>query len=530
METSSDNQLPLYVVEDDKRRKLAPPPALNTGFSELRKVVFLVPPSTSGQLLVDDAPLTPVAVGDRPGWAWKPGFYAGEVRVDLVADEGDKLGTWRLDVSPDDRKLGRDLFFEMLADLLDFDPSLVVGQEPAQRRMGSLGTGEDPLVALTRLRTREASIKRALRAVLHEPMRALRARRTLVPLHRVRRVDRRTAQQALRRPVLLAAMEKLDTPDPVGPAYELTVDVPDAERHYDSPANRCLLAMLRALERRCSDVCAKLERKVENEPSSDTVTGLAQRWPTWSGFLQGMSAELHAATRREPFRSVSRSEITAAGLNAVSAHPLYARFWRLAWEALRTGVEGLEREDLLPLSPTWEIYERWCFVELGRRLEALLPEFEWKRGPRACLEGSAEDGSQLTLRLQPSFGSTSGKQTAGFWSISGQRYPDIVLSWQRNGDTGFVVMDAKYSVTRENVLKAMSSAHIYQDSLRMGRGRPLASVLLVPAPGGAPWLENSDFVAEHRVGVAALRPDGDSPEWLTTLLRGRVPTAIEGQP
>jgi hypothetical protein len=69
------------------------------------------------------------------------------------------------------------------------------------------------------------------------------------------------------------------------------------------------------------------------------------------------------------------------------------------------------------------------------------------------------------------------------------------------GDPRFVVFDAKYRASRANVLDAMSSAHIYQDSLRIGSRRPEASFLLVPCGGGAPWLEDAAFQAEHRVGV-----------------------------
>jgi hypothetical protein len=71
---------------------------------------------------------------------------------------------------------------------------------------------------------------------------------------------------------------------------------------------------------------------------------------------------------------------------------------------------------------------------------------------------------------------------------------------RRPGKVRFAVFDAKYRASRANVLDAMGSAHIYQDSLRIGAERPWASVLLIPAGGGAPWLEESAFHAEHRVG------------------------------
>ncbi len=527
MEATSPETVSLYVLQGDARLEMKPPPQFNVGFSELQEVFFFSSPVENCHLLVDDAPLTPVMKGDRAGWVWKPGFYAGEVRADLTGGDGRNLGSWRLDVSPDETKLGRDRFSEMLSDVLEFDPSLVVGQESARLRFGALGSNQDPLVALARIRAREAALRRSLKAIVREPVRALRSRRSLVPLHQIRRADRQTAVAALNQPMLLAAMGRLEHIEAAGSVRDLRANVPDVERHFDSPANRCLLAMLRALLRRCSDVSEALRRKVADEKYSGTVTPLAHRWPTWGSFLQGMRQDLLAVSRRRPFSEVTRAEITAAGLNAVSAHPLYARFWRLAWEALRTGVKGLEQEELLPMNPTWELYERWCFVELCRQLQVLLPRLEWKRHGSRSLEGRASTGARVRLQLQPSFRSTSGKARDGFWSISGQRWPDIVLSWEGPDESGFVVLDAKYRVARKNVLDAMSSAHIYQDSLRMGPKRPVCSVLLVPASGGAPWLEIAEFVAEHKVGIAALRPGCEPPAWLSSILTSCISAISE---
>lgn len=369
----------LWVRDGGVQRELLPVPALNAGFTETREVLFLTELDREYTLLIDDAPLTTVVEKNVSGWVWKPGFYAGEVRAELLTSDGALIQSWRLDVSPDGNKVGRDLFGEMLADLRDYDPALIVGQEPARQRLGTLGDSQDPLVALARLRARKTGVLRALRAILQEPHSALRARRNLVPLHLIRRVDRQTAHSALRQPTLLAAIGKFDEFEVAGPARELLADVPDVERHYDSPANRCALAMLQALLRRCIDVHERLELKVRNETRSETVTDLRQRWPAWSRFLNETRHALFAASRRQPFSEVSRAEVTAAGLNAVSAHPLYARFYRLSWESLRIGIDGIEDEELLPLSPTWEIYERWCFVELSRRIREMFPSYGWNR-------------------------------------------------------------------------------------------------------------------------------------------------------
>ena len=95
------------------------------------------------------------------------------------------------------------------------------------------------------------------------------------------------------------------------------------------------------------------------------------------------------------------------------------------------------------------------------------------------------------------------------WSISRERIPDMVLTVTADFGTRFVVLDAKYRASRPNVLDAMESAHIYQDSLRIGARRPDASLLIIPANGGAEWLEDPAFHDVHRVGVHVLSPDAE---------------------
>ena len=106
------------------------------------------------------------------------------------------------------------------------------------------------------------------------------------------------------------------------------------------------------------------------------------------------------------------------------------------------------------------------------------------------------------------------------WSISKERVPDLVLKVERADNRRFIVMDAKYRASRASVLDAMESAHIYQDSLRIGFRRPEGSLLIVPAPGGAAWLEGRAFQEEHRVGVHVLSPGMDAtlPSFVSAVL------------
>jgi len=65
---------------------------------------------------------------------------------------------------------------------------------------------------------------------------------------------------------------------------------------------------------------------------------------------------------------------------------------------------------------------------------------------------------------------------------------------------------------------AMRSAHLYHDALRFRNVSPELSVLLIPASGGASWLERIDFYESHGVGVVMLeRSEADQPTLLKVM-------------
>lgn len=496
---------------------------LNGGFAERQHTIFIGPADGECRLLVDDEPLGRVE-GSANEWSWTPAFYAGEVRAELLDADDRSLGVWLLDVSPDRGKAGREVFARMVDEILDFDPHLVIGEEPARRRLGALGDTDDPLILFERLRRRRRDLERALAAIRREPVSVLRARRQFVPLRDTRRADRRTLRSALRQPAALAAIRPGAVSSRYAPGSEPILDVPAVERTLDSPANRCILAMLRALLLRCRELSKSLNRLAQ-KPPDDTRTAVANRVDRWNQILCEMGRTFATAERRRPFSEVRRPEITAAGLNAVAAHPLYGRFWRVGWEALRRGLYRLDPEDRMPLSPTWELYERWCFVALARKLREWLPDYEWKtagrtESDRRRFTGKRGEWHRITLHLQRTFHNTKGRERNESWSISREFRPDLVMSSQSgDGPTRFVVLDAKYRAAEAGILSGMTeSAHPYADALRWGSRRPERTLLLVPNAAEAEWLTRTDYVDRHRVGVVALRPDLELPDWFRVLM------------
>ncbi len=493
------------------------PGVVATGFHELGSYCFLAP-IDGASLYIDEAPAEAIKVDGVHAWRWRPGFYAGQVVAELVSATGQRLAEYRIDVSPDETKLGDDVFRAMLDDLYGFDPGLLLGTEAAQASVGVSGEVTSPLLEYARLRRYAGDFVGALKAVTAQPLTRLRRERALVPYHQVRRVDAGSARGLLRRPDTAAFLRRnVALADGVIPLFDVMRSIDDS----DNPANRALASKLLAVRRRCVHVAAALQDVASKEEESATRTPLQPRLSRKLEFLGELAATLDKVARSEPFASVSRAEVTAAGLNAISAHPAYARAYRFAWSTLRHGVAGETRAESLWLSPTWEIYERWCFSRVVASLREIFDAVEWRMAyasngnDRIRLIGKGA-GIRVEACLQRCF-PPGGADKSGFQSVSMQLHPDIVITAEYGDQRRMLVLDAKYRTSRQNVLDAMRSAHLYQDALRWNGSRAAMSMLLVPRGGGAPWLEEPQFQAAHRVGVHVLAPNS-APTALTQLL------------
>lgn len=487
--------------EVENWQPLRPAPAVNPGFTET--CTYLIEkPAGDCKLYIDDEPLN-----DYPGriscWGWQPRFFCGEVTAELVLSAKSDSTLYLLDVSPDPKKMGRDAFAQMVRELWEEDPHLVVGAEPATTGSGLVGIDEDAWSAFARLRRYGHEAIRALEAIRARPMRKLRGRRDSVTVHQARRVDRHTAAILTRSSAIRLFADEMDESS-IGEASE-RLNVPCVESTLDSAANRAMLTLLLNLLRRTRALAEKLEQLVKKDVKSETRSPLEARWPKRKQCLKDFESQFKRLLRMQPFSEVRREEITSAGLTAIAADPQYSRAWRLGRKVLRQGFDSTDNEERLWISPSWEIYERWCFIRFGKMLAEEWPEWGWQRKNSSHRWKGSSNRAQAVLILQPAFlANRPGEEKR--WSISKQRVPDLVLQVKRGVEIRFVVLDAKYRSTRANVLDAMGSAHIYQDALRIGNRRPEGSLLIVPASGGADWLESPEFQKEHRVGVHVMAP------------------------
>lgn len=484
------------------------PDVLTSGFGELDVYRFRALPEH--RLYIDDALLPEQLHEGEAVWLWEPGYFAGEVSAELTDLHGSIIASYRLDVAPSGDKLGRDIFATMLDEIFAFDAKLLFGTESAQFSIGTDGDHSSPHLQYARLRRYGESLVAALRQVTERPLTRLRRERVAVGAHQVRRLEPSTVRAALKSRTMVPRSEGVTLP-----SSQATFEVAAVFEHQDNPANQVLGAILHKVMLRCRETIQAFERIAETERTSDTRSQLAPRLNRRIAYLDGLYRALRRQQRMEPFCHLSARHITAAGLNAISAHPIYARAYRFGWRCLRPGLLGTASDESLWISPTWEIYERWCYIKIVEQLRLRHPTLKWKghyptqSDDCICWRGKGP-GLTLEIWLQVRCPAIDKKPYEGFSSLSKRRFPDIAIALELGDQRRFVILDAKYRTSREGVLDGMASAHIYHDSLRWFGHRPTCALLLVPRGGAVVKLQSKDFWREHGVGLAELGSDDDA--------------------
>ncbi|MBH4011919.1 hypothetical protein I5M47_11205 [Pseudomonas aeruginosa] len=480
----------------------------SSGFDELGSYRFRALPEH--RLYIDDALLPEQLHEGEVVWLWEPGFFAGEVSAELTNLSGSIIAQYRLDVAPSSDKLGKDIFTKMLEDIVAFDAKLLFGTESAQISIGTDSEDSNPHLQYARLRRYGESLVAALCQVTERPLTRLRRERVAVGAHQVRRLEPSAVRAALKSRTIILGSEGVTLP-----SSQASFEVAAVFEHQDNPANQVLGAILLKVMSRCRQTIRAFERIAETERRSDTRSELAPRLKRRIAFLDGLYRALRRQQRIEPFCHLSTQRITAAGLNAISAHPIYARAYRFGWHSLRPGVLGTTGEESLWISPSWEIYERWCYIKIVEQLRSRYPTLKWDgRHPTQsddCICWSGK-GSDFTLEvwLQVRCPSIDKKNYAGFSSLSKRRFPDIAITLESGNRRKLVILDAKYRTSREGVLDGMASAHIYHDSLRWFDYQPACALLLIPRGGAVEKLQSKEFWLAHGVGVAQLGSDDDA--------------------
>lgn len=517
MPDSGDKPMYVLVCHDQAQARFeVHPDSCSSGFRETGVYEFQLLPE-GAVLYIDEARVEQIATATGPALRWTPGFYAGEVSAEVVDRNGNLLAVYRLDVAPDERKMGAELYQQMMTQIHEFDPALLLGTEAAQGDIGVTGDVTTLLLQYARLRRHSEGLIQSLHDVAARPLTRLRHERRHLAFQQVRRIDATSARRMMCRVETAALLCKQPSAAPRAPTFEVNQSI----EHLDNPANRALSATLAQVRLRCSAVAHALQALAAADSTDGARTPLACRIERKLEFLRAQANRLRSLSKLSPFASVTRREVGAAALTAISAHPSYSRAYRLGWATLRPGVTGPDRDERLWLSPTWEIYERWCYVRILQSLRAVFPELTWTCQRRSSVDVIRYVGKGADTRVEASLQRTvrtAEGPANGIRSVSLQLKPDIVVTADIAGVRRMLVLDAKYRTGRDNILQSMRSAHLYQDALRWDGRRPECTLLLVPRGGAAPWLEAEAFREEHRTGVYVLGLEDPSTKALEALL------------
>lgn len=287
-------------------------------------------------------------------------------------------------------------------------------------------------------------------------------------------------------------------------SIQVHVQVPSAT--VDTPANRAICVLLKRFQQALVALQAWV-MKDRGELSEADAFGRCNRRLE---ILRAYNVDVRRLLNCYPFRGVKKPETTAAGLTQVAANPTYARAYRTGTEALRLGVDRDFAMEHLHVSPSWGVYETWCYVALADAFESWLGiEFKPAKSkfaetsPDLVLSAQLPDGRDLELLFQTTFRSDGLGGTKQAWSLSRERRPDIVLVVSYGDEHRTFVLDAKYRSGKSNVLDAMASAHIYHDSLFLAGRRPDLCLLLLPGEPEVESLEKYETWETYGVGTVS---------------------------
>ncbi len=468
------------------------------GLRECTMFAFVLHGATGAQVVIDDVACHPQAGGR---YEWTPTFIAGQVDV-LVSMPGGADCVFHLDVGADMSKVAAEHYDEMVEDIRRYRAALLLDSTAASKQFGAgASAGKfNALVRLARLLQHGPVFLRHMEHISRQPHQVLRPITRAIPLDRARRL----APAALRDPRIVQFANDPDAHADSLDALWLTTScvAPTA----DSPSNRAMKALMLRMAAQISSLASTVRLGGLGGLGGDREERERRR-PHREQRLRQLQARIERVLRLEPWCSVSRPETSAASLVQISAQPEYSRAYRNGMQALRLGVDGSDMRDRLPVRPTWGIYEAWCFVTLLAALSKSAGNIPQHLGGQGVVRADESfeltlHGAKLEIHFQAGFPfSRTGSAGQRGWSLSRRRYPDIIVVLRRGSESEFIVLDAKYRRKRSNVIEAMESAHIYHDSLRVGKSKPVFCALLLPAEPGVQMLDTPAFLAEHGVGT-----------------------------
>lgn len=473
---------------------------------------------------------------ERARFTLEVGHWVGSAALRLL--RGEQTTVVAVEVAPRREKVSEYAWLSLLADLEAWTPGLAIGLEG-----GGVGAvqneGTTATVLAAALLPLVPALVRAIRAIAAAPRELARSTREDIPLRAVRRADRETLAWFSRHPAAARAV------DPWASARASTGEpgVPQATTHetVDHPVNRYLAWLVGRVSRVLTVLAVALDRAARNpRVQPDTA-----QWCRARGSAAASAAdELSTTVRRTFLGSLTPTPATEAALLAVQDDPAYARAHGLARPFLSPRFRLGESRDAgeAPVRPSFELYELWTLLAVQRSLAEILQgwTWSWKQesgndllagfGAGTAFTATRADGAQLAIRYNLRFPGYLARGTSKRYSISGERRPDIVISFApATGERAWMFLDAKYRVRKAAVAESFESLHIYRDALRWDGfgGSCRGGLLLIPAVDAEceAWFAR-EFRQQFGIGAWRLTPGELADLALARLILGMVGGAV----
>jgi hypothetical protein len=450
-------------------------------------------------IFVDDIALTSAG---QEAFRWSAGFFAGQVSV-VVRESVGTEHEFILEVCPTERKVAATHFEAMVEEIRRFDVALLLGDFGITSLFGEGGatTRFEMHIRWARMKRHLPAFIKATKDLARTEQRFLKGVERAESLARAKRIPEASCLD--RRIVALAAGNAL--PDQELEAIRIWTQVPSYS--LDTPANRTMLALLN----RVALALATISKWAAAPTDGIDREAHAARRTRRNEQIRDFTEEIRTLRRSHPFDAVSKAEMTSGGLTQIAAHPSYRRAHRLGVDSLKRGFASTRRKSQIGVIPTWGVYETWCFLTVSQLVEQILGQHLARVRKSALASADVALSAQCGLvtvevLFQPVFPAQDTVSRSLCWSISQERVPDVGVVVTTNGTRRYMLFDAKYRSGRDNTLKAMSSAHIYHDSLRVAQNAtsdlaPEACLLLLPGPPHVAMLETPDYRNRQKVGA-----------------------------
>jgi hypothetical protein len=450
----------------------------------------------------------------KPGcFQLETGFWVGTSSLCVHHASGVKVHAVKVASRPE--KLSEAQWMSMLRDIESSLGPASVGLEGVMHgHIGSQGISAQFLV--TALGPLVPSLVKALAGIIESPRLLLRGASEQMPLHHVHRVDRETLRWVVRHADVHPWLDPWKRLELAG--QEPTIPQRLTVEDLNHPVNRYASWMTKRVINHLRETATALE--------AQSTEGLTAEWlKSRAGRLRNCADRLWRLWKSSFLSRLERMPPSEMVIQAVADDPTYARFHSLCRLFLSPRFSLNAEAGLGAMTrPSYGIYEIWCFVALWQGLCHELQGWQWRpdrlnrilslsgSGAGARIVWKGPKGQELELEFNPVFAGYFARKDQSRWSISGERRPDFVVTHRKitEGISGrWLCLDAKYRVGRQNLAEAMSSVHIYRDSLRYETfgGRCCGAFLLSPSASQEcdDWFSD-EFACEHHIGVKVLAP------------------------